>query len=95
LSLAKIEAWTTEAGGESGSGELNFDPWTGAGIPTQAQCQQNQGYWNMALICNSSSTTTVTCTTKGQLTILGIVLYRQNSLQDLFGELQLKIGRVP
>ncbi|MDR1737744.1 MAG: NVEALA domain-containing protein [Candidatus Symbiothrix sp.] len=42
-------------------------------IPTgQTECQQNCGYWNMALVCADGGVESVTCTVKGELTVWNI-----------------------
>ncbi|GAB6008829.1 NVEALA domain-containing protein [Dysgonomonas reticulitermitis] len=60
LALANIEALAT--------------PETGAGITTQIDCQNNGGYWNMALVCSSSGVTSQTCEVSGKLVILGFTI---------------------
>ena len=71
----------TDSGSGSGTGNdsiPDYDPFTGAGLYTQAHCAQYvQGYWNMALISQSAGVTAgVKCTVEGELSVLGFDLIK-------------------
>jgi len=55
-------------------------PPTGAGIKEKEECQNNGGYWNMALVCDGGGVTSVVCNVAGELSVLGFTLKGSYSL---------------
>lgn len=47
---------------------------SGAGIGNEEECRSNNGYWNMALVLQSSGVTPITCEKRGELKIWNFIL---------------------
>lgn len=68
LVMASIDALSETSGDETGDGE------TGATIKGEDKCHENNGYWNMALVCASSGIEQVTITVTGEASVLGVTV---------------------
>lgn len=73
LAITSIDALSEDGEGESdGGGESD----TGANIKDESECHNKNGYWNMALQCAASGTTTQVCEKSGEITVWGITILK-------------------
>ncbi len=54
---------------------------SGAGIATEEECRNKNGYWNMALVLQSSGVTPISCDIDGKLVIMGLTIFNASYKQ--------------